>query len=130
MTSSGTFPSELIGLTPRESCTGSVSFMSGPLVLPARATSRILVGRLSRLVVLRFGSESRRAAPPRKPRFLSLGLSLSLTDLPRENRCLIHPLTLDVGDIGDSLDFRLSLSVFVVSVSMVAGRGLSVEGAS
>jgi hypothetical protein len=114
----------LTGLMPRESCSTSRSWSldSAFALRPARATSRMLVARLSRLVELSFASVSRRAAPPMKLLLLSPWFSRSFSprDLPRENRFLIHPLTLEVGDAA-SLSFLRPLSVVPASVSIAAG---------
>lgn len=93
---------ELTGLTPRESLfagSGCVSVISS---LPAAGASRTLEGRFSRLCVLPPGPDSLSAAPPRKLFFFSP--CCSLTDLPREKRFLIQPLTRAVGDVAPSDD--------------------------
>lgn len=123
----------LIGLTPRESWDVSRSFASVSLLLPARATSRMLEGRFSKLAVLRFVSDPRSAAPPMKLRLFSLCLSLSFSpkDFPLEKRFLIHPLTFDVGDMGESLPLFCSFSAMfgLASIDVVAGCSLD-RGAS
>ena len=73
----------------------------------------MLVGRFSKLEVLAFASEPLRAAPPRNPFFLSL---CSPTDLAREKRFFIHPLTFEVGDVGESPGFCCPVSVSSTSV--------------
>lgn len=130
MTESRTLSSELIGLTPRESRVASPSFTSASFDLPARATSRILADRLSKLAWLRFRSESRSAAPPRKLRLFSFGLSPSETDFPREKRFLSHPLTLEVGEVADSSDFRLSVVSVCTAGMAVVGAPVTVSSRS
>jgi hypothetical protein len=127
-TRSSSSESLLTGLTPRESCSISRSLGSPFVPRPASATSRMLVARLSRLVALWLVSGSFSAAPPTKLPLLSTWLSRSFSprDLPREKRFLIHPLTLDVGDVA-SLGFLRPLSVLPASVSMADGESGSVE---
>jgi hypothetical protein len=127
-TPSSSSGSLLTGLTPRESCSMSRSLGSPFVPRPASATSRMLVARLSRLVALWLVSGSLRAAPPTKLLLLSpwLSWSFSPSDLPREKRFLIHPLTLEVGDAA-SLGFLRPLSVLPVSVSIAAGASASVK---
>lgn len=88
------------------SCVIACSWASSSPLRPAMATSRILDVRCSRLLIVPVCCPFFEA-PDRKRLSLFFSLSpvgsCSETDLLREKRFLIQPLTLDCGDVGLSL---------------------------